>query len=270
MTDIGTGPPLVLVPGLQGRWEWMRPAVDALARRFRVLTFSLAGDKGSGTVLAADATFDTYVGQIDAALGEAGEPSATICGVSFGALIAFRYATLHRRRVRQLILASPLPPDFELKGRFRLYRRAPRLLFPVFCLDSGRRVMPEWFASFPKWSDRLHEAVHLGRRVVTAPASPALMGRRIESMRRVNFGDGESIDVPTLILTGESGLDRTVPPEISRRYCTLIPHAEIRTLERTGHLGTVTRPEAFAAQVSAFVDCTDASRVSSRLHTMAM
>ena len=55
MIDIGTGPPLVLIPGLQGRWEWMRPAVDALARRFRVLTFSLAGDNGSDTPLGADA-----------------------------------------------------------------------------------------------------------------------------------------------------------------------------------------------------------------------
>ena len=31
MTDRGAGPPLVLVPGIQGRWEWMAPAVDALA-----------------------------------------------------------------------------------------------------------------------------------------------------------------------------------------------------------------------------------------------
>ena len=47
MVDIGSGSPLVLVPGIQGRWEWMRPAVDALARRLRVLTFTLAGERTS-------------------------------------------------------------------------------------------------------------------------------------------------------------------------------------------------------------------------------
>ena len=37
MIDIGTGPPLVLIPGLQGRWEWMRPAVDAFFDQVMVM-----------------------------------------------------------------------------------------------------------------------------------------------------------------------------------------------------------------------------------------
>ena len=45
--DRGSGPALVLVPGLQGRCEWMLPAVNALSRDFRVVTFTLAGDWGS-------------------------------------------------------------------------------------------------------------------------------------------------------------------------------------------------------------------------------
>jgi pimeloyl-ACP methyl ester carboxylesterase len=262
MIDIGTGPPLVLVPGLQGRWEWMRPAVDALANRFRVLTFSLAGEKDSDMALPSDAAFDTYVRQIDAVLDRAGAASAIICGISFGALIAFRYATLRGRRVRHLILASPVPPDFELRGRFQLYSRAPRLLFPFFCVDSARRAMPEWLAVFPRWTDRLQQAIHVGGRVIMAPASPALMGRRIASMRGVNFDDAESVVAPTLIVIGESGLDRTVPPEISGRYRALIPHAEMRTLARTGHLGTVTRPDAFASAVSDFVERGDAGHAA--------
>ena len=43
----GNGPPLVLVPGMQGRWEWMTPTVEALARRFRVGTYSLCGEPGA-------------------------------------------------------------------------------------------------------------------------------------------------------------------------------------------------------------------------------
>ena len=48
LIDVGSGPPLVMIPGIQGRWEWMKPAVDALARRCRVITFSLADESSSG------------------------------------------------------------------------------------------------------------------------------------------------------------------------------------------------------------------------------
>ena len=67
MIDVGTGTPLVLVPGLQGRWEWMRPAVDALAQHFRVLTFSLAAN-GRRTVFDRRLGFDNFIVQIDRVL----------------------------------------------------------------------------------------------------------------------------------------------------------------------------------------------------------
>ena len=53
IVDIGRGSPIVLIPGIQGRWEWMKPAVEALARRSRVITFSLADEP------TAAGSFDT-------------------------------------------------------------------------------------------------------------------------------------------------------------------------------------------------------------------
>ena len=47
MIDVGRGSPIVIVPGLQGRWEWMRPSVEALARRHRVIAFSLCDEPTS-------------------------------------------------------------------------------------------------------------------------------------------------------------------------------------------------------------------------------
>ena len=44
IVEYGDGEPLVLVPGIQGRWEYMRPAIDALAPFFHVLTFALCGE----------------------------------------------------------------------------------------------------------------------------------------------------------------------------------------------------------------------------------
>jgi 3-oxoadipate enol-lactonase len=271
MIAIGSGPPLVIIPGLQGRWEWMRPAVEALATRFRVLTFSLAGDKGSGMALDPGLGFDAYVQQVDDVLDEAGVRSATICGVSFGGLIAFRYAAVRPARTRHLVLASPLPPDYELEGRFLVYSRAPRLLFPVFCIDSARRVAPELSAAFPRWGDRARMAAHQGWRVLQAPASPSRMRTRIESIRSVDFrSSARQIASPALVLTGEHELDVTVPPALSLRYLDLLPGAKSTTLPRTGHLGCITRPGAFAALIHEFVDHADAGWQEHDARTVAM
>ena len=59
---------------------------------------------------------------------------------------------------------------------------------------------------------------------------------------------------PTLIVTGERGLDRVVPVEVTREYVDMIPGARHTTLDRTGHLGSITRPDAFAALVRDFVE----------------
>ena len=93
-------PPLVLVPGIQGRWEYMRPAVDALARAFRVITFSLCDEPRPATVRPA-----TRLRQLRRAgrrgARQSGIERATICGVSFGGLIALRFAARHPDRVRR-------------------------------------------------------------------------------------------------------------------------------------------------------------------------
>ncbi|PYR16490.1 MAG: hypothetical protein DMF94_27590 [Acidobacteria bacterium] len=104
--DRGSGPPLVLIPGLQGRWEYLRPAVDALSAFFRVLTFSLDGDD-----------FDGYARQVAAALSGKGIERATICGVSFGGLIALRFVAQHPSRANALILVSTPSTGFHLRRR---------------------------------------------------------------------------------------------------------------------------------------------------------
>jgi hypothetical protein len=38
MFDEGTGPPLIVIPGVQGRWECIRPALDHLRTRCRTIS----------------------------------------------------------------------------------------------------------------------------------------------------------------------------------------------------------------------------------------
>ena len=97
--DVGNGPPLVLIPGIQGRWEYLRPAIDALARSFRVLTFPLCGERGADRSIRPGA----WIRQRRAADHRGARPrrassGPTICGISFGGLPAIRFAAQHPER----------------------------------------------------------------------------------------------------------------------------------------------------------------------------
>ena len=67
------------------------------------------------------------------------------------------------------------------------------------------------------------------------------------------------VTAPTLIVTGEPALDRVVPVEGTAAYVELIRGATHVVLERTGHLGTITRPQAFADAVNEFVEIRSAA-----------
>ena len=45
-----------------------------------------------------------------------------------------------------------------------------------------------------------------------------------------------------------------MPVDGSSEYLRLIPNARATVIEHTGHLGTITRPDAFAAIVRAFIE----------------
>jgi 3-oxoadipate enol-lactonase len=254
MVSFGSGPPLVLIPGLNGRWEWMLPAVRALALQFRVITFSLCGERDTMRAFDESADFDVHLEQVDEALAKTdGNVPVVLCGVSYGGLVALRYAATRPGRVRALVLASTPPPDFEPNPTQSRYLRSPRLSAPAFIFTAPRRIGPELRAALPVWRERVRfSAGHFSRAARTG-ISPTRMARRMAITRTVDFVDAcRRITIPTLIVTGEPGLDRVVPVDQTRRYEQLIAGAELVTLERTGHMGTITRPRRFAELVARF------------------
>jgi len=255
MIDVGQGTPLVLIPGIQGRWEWMRPSVDALARTCRVITESLPGEPGVRTRFDEAAGFDLFEQHVDGMLDAAGVPDAVICGVSFGGLIALRYAATRGHRVRRLILVSTPGPRWRLSPQLARYAQWPTISSPLFALGAVRRGWLELRVAHPGLRARFHAASRALWRVLRAPAVPNRMSRRARLGERQDFeSDCAKITAPTLIVAGEQVLDRVVPCEETMRYLSLIPGSRFQRFERTGHLGIVLAPDRFASIVSRFVN----------------
>ena len=252
--DRGTGIPVVLVPGIQGRWEWMQPAVDALSRRCRVITFSLADEPTSGAAFDEASGFDCYLRQVENALAVASLPSAIICGISYGGLIAAAFGARHPDRTRGVVIVSGIPPSWTPDARVRFLMSAPRLLSPVFCVSS-LRLFGEMVAAREGVGAALSFAARHVAAVVRHPFSPSLMARRVRLL------DGNALEAeltrlraPALIVTGQAELDRVVPVSLTRDYLRLWPHASDVTIARSGHLGSLTRPEEFAELIVRFAD----------------
>ena len=256
IVSAGSGVPLVLVPGVQCRWEWMKPAVDALARRCRVVTFSLADEPTCGAAFDEKAGFDCYVRQVADAMDLAGVERAVICGVSYGGLIAAAFAARYPARVDGLVLASALPPTWTPDRRVNFYLRAPRLLVPLFMLAS-LRMYREIAAAAQGMIAGAPSAIRHGLNVLAHMFSPSRMARRVRLLAGLTIGrELTRVRVPTLIVTGEDGLDRVVPPWLTREYLKTWPHAETAVIARTGHIGLITRPAEFARVVGDFAERT--------------
>jgi pimeloyl-ACP methyl ester carboxylesterase len=251
--DRGSGIPVVLIPGIQGRWEWMVPAIEALAQCCRVITFSLGDEPSSGFAVDTSRGIDNYMHQLDAVFAHTALDNAVLIGVSFAGPIAMEYAVRRPERVNALLLVSALPPDWTPDRRARFYMRAPRLFSPLFFVDAPIRASRELRAALPRVADRLWFGLQQTRRLVLYFLSPTRMTTRLKWLGQFHFSDPALFTKPVMIITGEPGLDRVVRPELTTRYLRALPHAQHHVLTGTGHLGTVTKPNEFALLVQRFL-----------------
>jgi 3-oxoadipate enol-lactonase len=255
MIDRGCGPAVVLIPGMQGRWEWMAPAVDALSERCRVVTYSLCGEPGSGRALDPVLGFDSLTRQLEETLDRVGIERAVLCGISFGGLVGLRFAAERPERTAGLALVSTPGPSWRADARVRRHVRWPRLLAPWFVVTSPLRLIPEITAAFGRRAQAAAFFVRHSARVAAAPLAPTRTAARVRMLMALNAAaDCVKVGAPTLVVTGEPALDRVVPANGTCEYIRAIPGAEHVLFERTGHIGLVTRPGRFAEIIAAFAE----------------
>ncbi len=232
----------------------MKPAIAALQRRCRTITYTLSGDLGSGMTPDARVGFDTLVQQLDHVFDQAKLTRAAVCGVSYGGLIALRYAATRPERVSALVFTSSPAPGWRPSARQSQYVKNPWLLTPLFMIAGPFRMWPEIVRAIPNRRRRMTFAIAQGLRVLLAPIVPSELARRVHFMEAADFHrDCARVAAPALIVTGEEELDTVVPVSSTRRYQSLLRDTRYEQMSDTGHLGLITQPERFAGIVGGFV-----------------
>jgi pimeloyl-ACP methyl ester carboxylesterase len=258
LIDVGTGSPIVMIPGIQGRWEWMTPAIVEVSKRCRVLSFSYDRTPNAKSRTGSD-NLDRLVEQVVEVMDNAEVERAVICGISFGGFIATRFAARFPERTNGLVLVSSPTPHWQPNPTLLKYMDRPLLSMPFVLPAWFTRMWPEIFAAKPTIRGRVTFGWTYFTRMLRAPLSVTRMSGWAKLKLATDIvADCASVTAPALLITGEPGLDRVIDLHKSRDYLTLIKGARHVTLDRTGHIGLVTKPEEFADIICAFVKETSA------------
>jgi len=232
----GEGPPVLLSHGYSATSRMWRGQVEALAPRYRIITWDMRGhgqsDSPDDPALYSEAA---TVGDMAAILDALGIDTAVIGGLSLGGYMSLAFHLAHPGRVRALMLFDTGPGYRNPAGREAWNRTAEAraVAFETRGLDalgSGAEV---------------RIAQHRSAKGLAFAARGMLAqfdSRVIESL--------EGIRVPTLVLVGE----KDEPFLGATDYMAAkIPGAQKVVIPGAGHAANIDNPAAFNAAVEAFL-----------------
>jgi pimeloyl-ACP methyl ester carboxylesterase len=241
-------PVFVLVNGLTQYAELWSAYRDALvARQFRVATFDLLG-QGTSDKPALFISQDDQVAALDLLIDELGEGPVFLSGISFGGLIALRYAIAHGKRLAGLVPMScfaELPPQLLLLGNAL---RTGLILGGTSYLQDlllPMNLSDQWLEPL---LDKLDSVKRQGWLVNDVYALQNLMDSFLNFEPLVPHLP--TIGVPTMILNGE--FDFLTPRALHETLRVQIPNSALVIIPRAYHAFTLEKPALTADLLARF------------------
>jgi pimeloyl-ACP methyl ester carboxylesterase len=247
----GRGRPLVAVHGASsyhGTWHQFRPLLEPHLR-FCAVDRRGRGASGDGPVYSLAHEYDDVAAVVDAIAQDSGG-SVDLLGHSYGGNVAFG-AAVRTTNVRRLVLYEGWPPP----------NPAHRTSEPGFVerlddlLAQGEReqALVEFFRDAAKMTPAEIDAVKASPAWPQRLAAAHTVPRELRAFASSAFDPDHAarITVPVLLLIGgDSPDDVKADPEV---VAAALPDARIRVLPGQSHMAHLTGPQAFAAELLAFL-----------------
>lgn len=218
----GSGPAIVLVPGMDGTGRLFYRQVPLLARDFRVATYALRDDARDMETLVED------LASVVRAVSSNGEP-AVVVGESFGGTLAMSFAVAHPELVRALIVLNSFP---YFRPQYRLRLAVASLgIMPWGVMGLVRRLTAFRLHSRYTHRDELERFLReTGYTTRDGYLSRLRILQRYDVRPRL-----ADITAPTLFLAAE--YDHLIPSVQQASYMVQrVPHARLRVLHGHGHI----------------------------------
>lgn len=265
-TEVGSGPPLLCVPGGPGRAAAYLEDLGGLDRDRTLVRLDNRGT-GMSEVPADPASlrFDRMADDLEAVRRHLGLEQVDVLGHSAGTLLAQVWASRNPSRVRSLVLVTPVA---ALQGGTRsdaVAIRASRSDQPWYpdaaeadaaLADAPpaqrqalvRAVRPFYYA---RWDERTQAHAASADRQSNRRAEEAFrLGAEDVDVAAVAGGLGE-VTAPVLVLG--CALDGATGVDAVHEVAASFPDARTVVLDDAGHFPWVDQPEPFRAAVSGFL-----------------
>lgn len=251
-------PALVLVHGLSLTSEiWVRN-IDELARGYRVIAVDLLGHGFTRPIDGKPVGVDAKISHLGDLLATLGIDRVTLCGSSYGALIAINLFLRDRARVDRLIV----------NGSGSAFNTEAQLT--AFTDRIYANYRPKLAESSPEmWRERLTgtvldpkclpcELLTILPLCYAQPWAVACWEEAVSTMRQPErfrpfriLDRLEKIDVPTLVVWGrddKGGIYESAVAAVER-----MPNAELFVFEQCAHMPMMEHPEKYNALVRRFL-----------------
>jgi pimeloyl-ACP methyl ester carboxylesterase len=247
--EAGQGPTLILIHGLSASYDIWEHVIDAFAPRHHVVALDLPGH-GESAKPDAPYTIDFYAGIVRSLARELGITEAIVAGTSLGGKIAIELACWYPRFVRALVLSAPAA---EYARGLRPFGKAIQALSrPAVMRIALERALEQTF------HDRLLVG-HLTRKKILqarleAPDFPEFaraVARSVGGVLAAETQPVARITQPVLAVWGRE--DRIVPARRAADLLRGIPHAELRLIDRCGHIAMLEQPTEFNRHLAEFL-----------------
>lgn len=243
----GEGSPLLLIHAISAGAGMWSAQIERFSRDHKVIVFDARGVDRSGPIRGWSHVRDQIADDILQLLDHVGEKRATVCGVSFGGVIAQHVAARHPERVRRLIVVdsySDTRPTTVGKALWlaSVYAGSVSNLLPSATLA---RIMRSQYRRWPRAADHLADAVTRLRPV------DALKSRC--AINLVNYPPAlNAADYPVLGIVGESSWPRSITfmEELQRA----VPRTRLVRLPDANDPTPLCRPDAFNDVLAGFLD----------------
>lgn len=233
-----SAPPLVLIHGAgMNALAWLKQVAEFSAS-YRIIAVDLPGQSGKSEVRRLPLAGIGTANWLSAVLNQLDISHARILGGSLGGWVALKFATAYPARVDKLVLLAP--------GGIVSVNWTPFLQYAPALLTKNTASTAEFIQKMAHNPVDREVLDFLAQMIALQPFRTAVVPLPLEDREL------QHISAPVLIVLGAE--DRIFPAsKLFARARTVLPHAQIVTLEACGHLIPHDQPDALMRTVMPFL-----------------